>query len=65
MPIEEAREFIRNKQAARVKQKPTGLSIADYDLDGMVDLYVTRGAGGSFKSGSWIDGKAGKTANNK
>ena len=65
MPIEEAREFIRNKQAARVKQKPTGLSIADYDLDGMVDLYVTRGAGGSFKSGSWIDGKAGKTANNQ
>jgi hypothetical protein len=65
MSIEEAREVMRRKEPAKVQQKPTGLSIADYDLDGMVDLYVTRGAGGSFKSGSWIDGKAGKLANNQ
>ncbi len=65
MPIQEAREMMAKKEPAKVPQKPTGLSIADYDLDGMVDLYVTRGAGGSFKSGSWIDGKAGKIANNQ
>ncbi|MCX8240492.1 MAG: VCBS repeat-containing protein [Akkermansiaceae bacterium] len=65
MPLKEAREKMRKKEPARVKQKATGISIADYDLDGKVDLYVTRGAGGSFKSGSWIDGKSGKTANNQ
>ena len=65
MSIEDAREMMRRKEPAKAQQKPTGLSIADYDLDGMVDLYVTRGAGGSFKSGSWIDGKAGKLANNQ
>lgn len=65
MSIEEAREMMRRKEPAKIQQKPTGLAIADYDLDGMVDLYVTRGAAGSFKSGSWIDGKAGKLANNQ
>lgn len=65
MPPEKAREFMRRKIIPKVKDKATGLSIADYDLDGKVDLYVTRGAGGSFKSGSWIDGKSGKSANNK
>lgn len=44
---------------------PTGFSIADYDLDGHVDLYVTRSAGMSFKSGSWIDGKSGEVSNNQ
>lgn len=65
LSIKEAREKMRKKEPARVKQKATGISLADYDLDGKVDLYLTRGAGGSFKSGSWIDGKSGKTANNQ
>lgn len=44
---------------------PTGMTIADYDLDGNMDLYVTRSAGLSFKSGSWIDGKSGIVSNNQ
>ena len=37
----------------------TGMAVADYDRDGRVDLYVTRGDAENFKSGSWIDGKSG------
>lgn len=33
----------------------TGLTAADYDLDGRVDLYLTRGDSIGFKQGSWID----------
>ena len=64
LSIDEAREKMRKKEPAKVQEKATGISLADYDLDGKVDLYITRGAGGNFKSGSWIDGKSGKTANN-
>lgn len=37
----------------------TGIAVADYDRDGRIDLYVTRGDARNFKSGSWIDGKSG------
>ena len=37
----------------------TGVAVADYDRDGQIDLYVTRGDARNFKSGSWIDGKSG------
>ena len=65
MDPSEARGKPREQVLEKVQVKPTGLALADYDLDGRVDLYVTRGAGGSFKSGSWIDGKSGKVANNQ
>ena len=51
--------------AAGGNNTPTGYSIADFDLDGNVDLYLTRSAGMSFKSGSWIDGKSGAVSNNQ
>ena len=38
----------------------TGVSVADYDADGLIDLYVTRGDAHGFKNGSWIDGKSGQ-----
>lgn len=65
LPLAKARALLKKKVLPKVKEKATGISIADYDLDGKVDLYVTRGAGASFKSGSWIDGKSGKVANNE
>ncbi|MGC6466780.1 MAG: hypothetical protein ACON5N_14440 [Akkermansiaceae bacterium] len=66
IPVAEAREMILKKVLPKgVKEKATGLSLADYDLAGRMDLYVTRGAGGSYKEGSWIDGKSGKQANNQ
>jgi hypothetical protein len=37
----------------------TGITVADYDRDGRIDIYVTRGDARNFKSGSWIDGKSG------
>jgi hypothetical protein len=61
-------EFARleaTKTLENVQVKPTGFSIADYDLDGRPDLYVTRGAAGGFKDGSWIDGRADARANNQ
>jgi len=65
MSREEFKTSTREQVLEKTQVKPTGISLADYDLDGKVDLYVTRGAGGGFKSGSWIDGKAGKLANNQ
>lgn len=65
MAPEEFGNSSREQVLEKIQVKPTGISLADYDLDGQVDLYVTRGAGGSFKSGSWIDGKAGRLANNQ
>ncbi len=44
---------------------PTGFSLADFDKDGYVDLYVTRSAGFSFKTGSWIDGHSGTESANQ
>ena len=43
----------------------TGVTVADYDRDGLVDLYVTRGDARQFKEGSWVDGKSGNTAGNQ
>lgn len=43
----------------------SGATVADYDRDGLIDLYVTRGDSRDFKSGSWIDGKSGHAANNQ
>jgi hypothetical protein len=41
----------------------TGLVLADYDGDGLVDFYVTRP--GPAKAGSWLDGKSGDPAGNQ
>jgi hypothetical protein len=41
----------------------SGIAIADYDGDGLVDLYVTRP--GPAKAGSWIDGKSGDPQGNQ
>jgi hypothetical protein len=65
MPAEELRARIQSRSLGKIPVKPTGLSIADYDLDGNFDLYVTRGAAGGFKEGSWIDGRANELSNNQ
>ena len=43
----------------------TGMSVADYDRDGRVDLYVTRGDSTNFNQGSWIDGTSGNPPRNQ
>lgn len=45
--------------------EPTAYLPADYDRDGRVDLYVTRGSGSGFNQGSWIDGETGSISNNQ
>ena len=37
----------------------SGVSIADYDGDGRVDLYVTRADVSNFNVGTWVDGRGG------
>lgn len=43
----------------------TGIVVNDYDRDGRLDLYVTRGDAVGFKNGSWIDGKSGQFTSNQ
>lgn len=43
----------------------TGIVVNDYDRDGRVDLYVTRGDAVGFRNGSWIDGKSGQFTSNQ
>jgi hypothetical protein len=37
----------------------SGVSVADYDGDGLVDLYVTRADVSNFNVGTWVDGRGG------
>jgi len=48
-----------------VREEPVGASLADYDGDGLIDLYVSRASLGGAKKGSWIDGKAGPETKNQ
>jgi enediyne biosynthesis protein E4 len=43
----------------------TGACAADFDRDGLIDLYVTRADTLEHKRGSWIDGKSGNTRGNQ
>lgn len=40
-------------------------TVVDYDRDGLIDIYITRGDVSGFKQGSWIDGKSGEVENNQ
>ncbi|HUG66762.1 MAG TPA: VCBS repeat-containing protein [Pirellulaceae bacterium] len=40
-------------------------TVADYDRDGLIDIYITRADVSRFNQGSWIDGKSGTAANNQ
>jgi len=37
----------------------SGVSIADYDRDGLVDLYITRADVSNYNVGTWVDGRGG------
>jgi hypothetical protein len=41
----------------------SGIAVADYDRDGLLDLYVTRT--GTGKADSWLEGKSGKHEGNQ
>lgn len=43
----------------------SGVSVADYNRDGLIDLYVTRADAASFDAGSWIDGRSGDSLGNQ
>jgi len=37
----------------------SGVSIADYDRDGLLDLYITRADVSNYNVGTWVDGRGG------
>lgn len=43
----------------------SGVSVVDYDLDGRVDLYVTRADVSAYDTGSWVDGSSGDQIGNQ
>ena len=43
----------------------SGVSVADFNLDGRIDLYVTRADVSGFNTGSWIDGSSGDGIGNQ
>jgi hypothetical protein len=43
----------------------SGVSIVDFDRDGLVDVYVTRADASGHKKGSWIDGRSGEVFGNQ
>jgi hypothetical protein len=46
----------------RIPSDAGGIVVADYDRDGLMDLYITRGGRG--KASSWLDGTSGKAGGN-
>jgi hypothetical protein len=47
----------------RIPYDTSGIVVADYDRDGLMDVYITRP--GLGKAGSWIDGKSGDKRGNQ
>lgn len=43
----------------------SGAVVADYDRDGLIDVYVTRADTREHKAGSWIDGRSGNDRGNQ
>ncbi len=43
----------------------SGASVADFDRDGLIDIYITRADTREHKKGSWVDGKSGNIRGNQ
>ncbi len=61
---EQGRKFVDYTERCnlRLPGHVTGIAVADYDRDGLVDLYVTRA--GKDKANSWLEGKSGDAHGN-
>jgi hypothetical protein len=61
----EGKQFIDYTSQTNLRIAPdvSNISLADYDRDGRVDLYMTRSSG--VKQGSWLGGKSGDQRGNQ
>lgn len=61
---EQGKRFLEytNRTNLRIMSGITGVIVADFNRDGLMDLYVTRP--GKGKEDSWLDGKSGETQGN-
>jgi hypothetical protein len=52
-------DWIYDRGAEAGLDSLSGISVADFDRDGLIDLYVTRADAHNYDLGSWIDGQSG------
>ncbi|MCH8043872.1 MAG: VCBS repeat-containing protein [Planctomycetes bacterium] len=57
------RDVTSQSNFGRVALFPSSIAVADYDRDGRMDLYVSRGTKQRFDQGSWLDGDASDAQN--
>jgi hypothetical protein len=55
--------FVPVRTNLKIPQNATGISVVDYDGDGLMDIYVTMP--GKPETGSWVDGKSGELRGNQ
>jgi hypothetical protein len=62
---DQGKRFVNVTARSNLRLPPhnTGIIVADYDRDGMMDLYVTRSGHG--KASSWLSGKSGLRTGNQ